>query len=161
MKLILFIGCCLSMGLIPGYFPGLHLFFFLPFLVVLLYRSSFTACLAAAVGCGLVIDLLSSSVRLGIYPAAYSAAMILFWSICRFFFFESLLVAPFVAMALSAVTTVLLMVIGWVMGELWVPERAWWFKDVLFFSLLDGIYTAFLLSLFYGFVSKRGEPLFA
>lgn len=158
---ILFISCLMAMALIPIYFPSLHLFFFLPFLVVLLYRSSLVFCLAAAMGCGLIMDLLSSDIRLGIYCAAYAAAIAVFWWICRLFFFESLRTAPLLAIALSALTTLFLMGIGWAMGEMWFPERAWWFKDVLLFSVLDGIYTATWIALFNGRIGKRSEPLFA
>lgn len=105
-------------------------------------------CLSAAVGCGLVMDLLSSYVRLGVHVAAYSASILAFWWICRLFFFESKHAAPLLAMVFSSVSTLLLIAVGWCMGEMWNLGVAWWLKDVLLSSSLDGLYTAIILFAF-------------
>lgn len=94
------------------------------------------------------MDLLSSYVRLGVHVAAYAASIAALWWICRLFFFESARAVPLVAMVLSGVSTLSLIAIGWCMGEMWDPQRAWWLKDVFFAACLDGLYTTIILLAF-------------
>ena len=127
----------------------------------MLYRGSLLSCLAAAMGCGLVMDLLSSYVRLGVHPAAYVLAMGLLWGICRLIFFETARSAPFLAMLFSSISTFLLMGIGMCMGEGWTFEQAGWLKDVLFYSGLDALYTGLCLYGLSRIIGKRGELAFS
>lgn len=159
---LLFLSCLSLLCFFPVYVPSVHLFFFLPFFVAILAQGNLLLCLAAAFGCGLVMDLLSSYVRLGIHPAAYACSMGLLWWICRFFFFEirNLAATAFMGMLLSCVSTVFLLAIGWCMGQMWHIEPLGWLKGVLGYSLLDGLYAAACLHL-YRAIGKQSEPVFA
>lgn len=157
---LLFLSCLAALLLGPLYLPQYPLFFFLPFLMIMAFRSRLSVCLAAAIGCGLIMDLLSGYLRLGIHAAAYAATTALLWWICRLFFFERVALSPFLAFGCSSLNTCFLMGIGWCMGQLWIPENSWWLRDLMLYSGLDGLYATLYLAIFQRFARKRSELLF-
>lgn len=76
---------CLAISL--PLFTSWHLLFFVPFLVKIFYRYSLIGCLCWAVASGLIIDLLSSQTRLGIYAINYCLTTVCLYHY-RFYFFE-------------------------------------------------------------------------
>lgn len=67
-------------------FPGIRLMTFAPFFALSYYRLSFPKALWLAFGCGLLLDLLSSELRFGIYALASTVVSAIFYTQKRHFF---------------------------------------------------------------------------
>ena len=104
--LILFGYTLFLANLLPLLFPMFHLLYFVPFLVIVLYRCPFHQALWWSFTCGLIVDLFATQTKLGVYTLNY--CLITFWiSGYKTHFFEdrfsTLPVMVFIFSALSNV----------------------------------------------------------
>ncbi|MEI8125194.1 MAG: rod shape-determining protein MreD [Parachlamydiaceae bacterium] len=138
-------GICLILTLTaPVIYPSARLLFFSPFIIVVIYQKTLTVSLGYAFLCGLLIDLLSPSPRLGMHALDFSLATGMLYSQQRNFFADSLSTLPlmtfFFSVLSSAISPVLLVTIG----TQNIFSLDWVFTDVFFMSAIDAVY-AFVL----------------
>lgn len=134
--------CCalLPTVLLPALYPQVHLFFFSPFLVLLIYRRPLVYCLYAALGIGLLLDLLSAHQRLGLHALALCATTsILFRSRSRFFPDKSTTL-PIMTSLYSALSTALLFILLRVFDHHLVLTWEWVATDLLLWPVFDALY---------------------
>lgn len=80
-------GICLLFALgLPVLFPLTRLTFFAPFLIIAYYKASLKKCLWVALLCGVIVDLLSSYTRFGLYSVDYCLTTALLYPQRRNFF---------------------------------------------------------------------------
>lgn len=92
---------------IPLFFPTLHLLFFVPFLIYCFYRCSFIQCLWLALFCGIMVDLLSSQTRLGIYSSIYCLTAALLYNYKYHFFEDRLSTLPTLTGCFAILATII------------------------------------------------------
>jgi rod shape-determining protein MreD len=141
------------------FFPYLRLSAFAPFLAILYNRAPISKTLWIAFSCGLIIDLISSYSRLGIYGLNFVIITILLYP-QRKHFFEDKEVALSLFSAIIAALSILLQIFLVQVFDKGLP-LSWktFFSDVIFMSILDGLY-AFLWFTspmkLYIYIQKRG-----
>lgn len=90
-------------------FPGIRLMTFAPFFALSYYRLSFVKALWLSFGCGLLLDLLSSELRFGLYALASTIITAVFYRQKRHFFEDKALAySAFSALISLALTAFLL-----------------------------------------------------
>ncbi len=87
-------------------FPGIRLMTFAPFFALSYYRLSFSKALWLAFGCGLLLDLLSSEMRFGLYALTSTVVTAVLYMQKRHFFEDKALAfsafSALISMALTA-----------------------------------------------------------
>jgi rod shape-determining protein MreD len=125
------------------FFPYLRLSAFAPFFSILYNRVHLSKALWIAFGCGLIIDLISSHSRLGIYGLNFTLITALLYP-QRKHFFEDKASALSLFSAIIAALSILLHLFLIYIFDKGIPLSArTLFSDVVLMSLLDGLY-AFL-----------------
>jgi len=118
--------------------PSLHIFYLIPPLVRNFYRLDFASCIGWAMGAGLLLDLLSSAPRLGLYAFLFSLIAALLYPLRKFFFEESLMTLPILTTLWSFLVT-----LGAFSFHNVIPGGT----DLLLAPLIDGFYAFALFTL--------------
>jgi rod shape-determining protein MreD len=87
------------------FFPFLHLSFFAPFLALAYHASTLSKSLWLALLCGLILDLLSSEFRFGLYTLTWVLSTLLLYSQKKHFFEDKPLALSLFATVIAAVST--------------------------------------------------------
>ncbi len=90
-------------------FPGIRLMTFAPFFALSYYRLSFPKALWLSFGCGLLLDLLSSELRFGLYALASTAITAVLYMQKRHFFEDKPLAFAAFSALISLVLTAFLL----------------------------------------------------
>lgn len=148
----------------PILFPSIKLLFFIPYLVVLFYKQPYVKCLWGAFLCGLIIDLLSSQTRVGLWTLTYTATTYLLYKQRLNFFGDKQSTLPIMTFLFSLVLTG----IHWILLLIFENAFSISFKsittDLLFMPFLDGIYSYFAFVLPWVLIQpqpRRGSDYFA
>ncbi|NGX54336.1 MAG: hypothetical protein K1000chlam4_01062 [Chlamydiae bacterium] len=139
------------------FFPSFHLLFFAPYLIISLYRYPLVDALWRAIGCGIAIDLLSSSPLFGQTALIYCIATLLLHPQRLNFFEDKLSTLPLMTTLFSLLSTImqalLLFVLGHSIGLHWPMVVT----DFIAMPLVDGLYAMLLFTLpfqIYRYLSK-------
>lgn len=155
---------CLALTVaIPSIEPTLRLLFFAPFLIIAIYQTPLKIALWLALACGLILDLLSSSPRLGIYSMSFCLAMLLVYPQRKNFFADSLSTLPIMTFVFSAVATFILACLLYIIDMHNVFSWQWFFTDVLVMPAADALFAfaLFILpALAMGKRIRRGKDYF-
>ncbi len=120
----------------PLFFPSMRLCAFAPFLTILFTRTTLINTLWCAFGCGMVIDLLSSNVHLGIHALTYILVTLALFRVRRHFYAHK----PIALAILSAVFSLLSTVLLFAFSQ-HIPLTAKGFlSDFIIMPCIDGIY---------------------
>lgn len=137
-------GCTL-MG--PVVAPSIHLLYFAPYLILTYYKKNRFTALWHALGCGLIIDLLSSSTFFGMTGVNYCLiAMILYGQTRNFFedkIFTLFLMTTLFALGSTLIAFILALFLGHKISFSW----AWAFTELIVMPLCDGAYALLFFSL--------------
>jgi rod shape-determining protein MreD len=148
---------------IPAFLPALRLQFFSPFLIIAFYKKPLIHCIWLSFACGLIVDLISSHARLGLYALDYSLASILLYNQRRNFFPDNLSTLPLMTFFFSCLSTLLLIMIDYMLEASLTLSWQWALTDLLAMPAFDSIY-AFLVfilpPLLIGKRPKRGSDYF-
>ncbi len=125
------------LGLFLGSFIKLN--FFAPFLAMVYYVSPFSKALWISVGCGYLLDLISSEFRFGIYSLTWVLTTLVLFSQKKHFFEDKPVAFSIFTGVISAVSTALQIVL------IHLFDRGIPFSilDVIVMPIIDGMY-AFL-----------------
>jgi cell shape-determining protein MreD len=132
---------------IRAIFPSLNLAFLVPFIVYCYYRTSFASSLWVALGCGLLIDLLSSDGRLGLFALNYTLTTACLYHRQKHFFEESISTLPLMTILFSLLSALIQLPLLFGL-ESGAPFSFFWvITDLLLMPFADGIYAFFWFSL--------------
>ncbi|NGX47606.1 MAG: hypothetical protein K1000chlam3_00985 [Chlamydiae bacterium] len=122
-------------------FSTFRLFYFAPFLAIVLQRLPLQKSLWIASFCGLALDLLSTATRFGLYSLLTVACALLAYRFKRWFFEESLFSIPLYTALISSIF-VLLQWVVLIRAPLWLPlfdalyAFLWFTCPILLYNLL-------------------------
>ncbi len=106
--LVLFFCFCLLSTLLASLIPSLPpLHCFYPYLLLILYQRPFKHALLQAFLCGLLIDLLSSSLPLGFFTSIFMIALYGFYRFKHFFFIDKIMTFPILTFLFSSFVTLI------------------------------------------------------
>jgi rod shape-determining protein MreD len=153
--------CCLSFCL-SIWFPSLHVFYFIPFLLIGFYRYPLKTCLWWALVCGSLVDLLSSHTPMGTHAAIYCLVMCYLYRYKFYFFEERLSILPLMTMYFACCITILQTLFLFVGKEMAGAFTFNWVMNLLWSSLREGIYAtiAFTIPLYSLSKIKRNFSVF-
>lgn len=148
---------------VPTLFPAIRLTFFAPFLIITYYQRPFLPALWIAVLCGTVMDLLSSTPRLGIYALNYTLTTFLLYNQRRHFFADSLSTMPIMIYLFCFVSTVLQVVQLYIFDQRIAISWGWALTDLVIMPAFDALFSFcwFVLPfVFFGKPVRRGKEYF-
>lgn len=120
--------------------PFFRLAFFAPFLIIAYYQKSYLGALKSSFLCGIILDLLSSPLRFGIWTLNYLTTTALVYPQKRNFFSDSLITMPILVFLFSFISTVLQAVLLFIFSKPLKLSFAWIFTDLLFMPFLDSLF---------------------
>ena len=147
----------------PFFFPAYKLFFFAPLIIRLFYLRSYHETLWASCLLGIVIDLLSSHVRFGLYALNFTLTSALLYSQRRNFFEDSYSTLPVLTSIYSFVSTIVQILLLTVFEN--GVAFSWDFVkiDLFLLPILDGLYAFVCFSLpelVFGKPRRKGKDYF-
>lgn len=137
---IIFFTCFFLTIWIPVILPQIRLYFFAPYLIVLLYKRPLINCLWGALGCGLLIDALSAYQHLGLHALNYTLTLALLYRQRRHFFADSPSTLPIMTYLFSAVSTAIQIPLLYVFEQKLRINSHWIRTDLLLMPLFDAVY---------------------
>jgi len=134
----------LSGALLSSIFlPNFRLLPFVPLLVHAILKRPLLSCLWIALGSGILVDLLCSSTRFGLYALNFCSLVLIAYRFRTHFFETSPLSFTLFSILLSALSTLLQILLLIAFGSKIPFELRFTLVDLLLMPLLDGLY-AFL-----------------
>ncbi|MBS0620460.1 MAG: rod shape-determining protein MreD [Verrucomicrobia bacterium] len=127
-------------------FPMLPVCAFAPFLALLYQRKSLLFSLWVASGCGLLIDLLSAEMRLGIYAFNYGITTLLLYNQRKHFFEDKPLAISLYTAVISILSTLIQAGLFTLSGRKLEWSAKWVATDLLLMPALDALYAALWIS---------------
>jgi rod shape-determining protein MreD len=140
------LACCATLG-VPIFFPRVHLFYFVPYLVVSLYRHERIALLWRACLCGVCVDLLSSGSLFGLTAMNYCCVTFLLYKQTRNFFEDKLSTLPLMTFLFSFLSTGFLALAALFLQRSYPLGWSWVATDWIGMSMADAAYALFVFSL--------------
>lgn len=125
------------------FFPSIRLATFSPFLAISYTRISFVKTLWIALGCGLIIDLLSTRQHFGLYALNFVITSAVVYPQRRHFFEDKATALSFFTAIIAAFSTTLQLLLAHLFDRGMVVPWTTFLSDIIGMSILDGIY-AFL-----------------
>lgn len=128
----------------PLYIPYIKLLWFAPFLCVLFYQKPILDCFWMALGCGVIVDLTTSTHHFGLHALNYVAVSGLLYAQKRHFFGDSLSTLPIMTYLFSVSSTILQMIFLNLFEDVNILSFGWILRDLALMPLADSAY-AFVL----------------
>jgi hypothetical protein len=125
---------------VPTLYPAGRLFFFIPFLIVTYYQKPYATCLWASLGCGFIVDLLSSASHLGLCAMIYTMTTAILYRQRLNFFGDSLSTLPIMTFFFAVISTGLLSISISIFEHEFHLSWKWLLTDLLLFPLFDSFY---------------------
>lgn len=122
-------------------FPSLHLFAYAPFLVLFLIHSTLLRSLGAALGVGLLLDF-TSSAPMGIHALNCFFTSFFLYRYRKHFFKDNPYNLPLFTSFFSFTSTILYALLFFLFDRRVLFHGRWVLADLLFMSLIDGLYAA-------------------
>lgn len=137
-------------------FPGHHLSYYAPFLIICCYRTSFPITLWLALICGICFDLFCSDTRLGAHALTYCLTISY---LCRFkfyFFKDHLTTLPLMTYLFVCFSNLTTAILFYGSGKEFFVSWNWFISDFLSIPLTNAIYAFSFFTLpFQIFFNKR------
>lgn len=131
----------------PIFFPRMHLFYFVPYLVICLYRYPRIAVLWRACMCGILIDLLSSGPLFGLTSINYCCTAFLLYGQTRNFFEDKLSTLPLMTFLFSLLLTGFLAAGALFLQRGYPLSWVWLATDLIGMPMADALYALLVFSL--------------
>lgn len=144
---------------LSGYFsPLFRLSFFAPFLIITYYQKSYLGSLKSSFFCGVILDLLSSPLRFGVWTLNFLTTTTLLYPQKRNFFADSMMTLPLLVFFFSVVSTLVQLFLLFIFSKPFPISLPWIFTDLIFMPLLDSLFSFFWFIVphfFFNFGIKR------
>jgi len=139
----------------PLFLPYVHLFYFVPYLVLSFYRYTRLAVIWRALGCGLLLDLLSSGSFFGITSLNYCLVCMFLYGQKRNFFEDKLSTLPLMTFLFSLLSTLFALVLSFFCGISYSLTLNWVATDLIGMSFVDSLYACLFVLLWRAFQHVR------
>lgn len=155
---------CLSLTLAaPSLFPQMRIFFFVPFLIIACYKKNLLSALWFGFICGLILDLLSSSGRLGIHSLNFCITLMILYPQKRNFFADSLSTLPIMTLLFSMISSFVMVILLYSLEINYMLSWHWLLTDLIVMPIVDAAYAFSLFTLpalIFGKPIRRGKDYF-
>jgi rod shape-determining protein MreD len=155
---------CLSLTLAtPTLFPSIRLSFFVPFLIISMYKNTLPTTLWLGFLCGFILDLLSSYPRLGMHAFNFCLVLFLLFPQKRYFFADSLTTLPIMTFFFASFSSLLMLMMTYGFEINHVLSWQWAATDLIIMPAIDAVFAfcCFILpGLLFGKPRKRGKDYF-
>lgn len=135
-----FIGILLLTVFSPALLPTFRLLYFSPFLILVYYQKPYSSSLWISIACGLILDLLASNVRFGLYALNFAMTAAIIYKQRWNFFADSFSTLPIMTFLFSFTSTVIQALLFYIFAKPIPLSLAWVFTDLLAFPALDAIF---------------------
>lgn len=137
-----FLMTLLAFVLIPPVFPSVKIYFFIPFLILCYYQSSFVSCMWMSIACGTLVDSLSVHSFFGLNALVYCITTLLLYSQRTHFFSDRLSTLPLMTALFSVIATLLLMFSAVILEGKQLLSWHLIYTDLIFMPCCDAIYAS-------------------
>ncbi len=147
----------------PPLFSNVRLMFFAPYLIISFYQKSYITCLWHSFLAGLVLDLLSTDGRLGLYGLGYCLTTALLYNQRRHFFSDSPSTLPIMTFFFAVISTLIEFGLVNAFEKPLTISWGWIQTDVFYMPVLDALYAFFVFilpALVWGKRARRGNEYF-
>lgn len=145
------------------FFPHSRILSFAPFLAIVYMRKNFATSLWIAALCGLILDLLSSQLRFGLYSLNFCLTTLLVYHQKRHFFDDKPLALSLFTALISCISSAVLLFLVCIFDKTFPFNWTLIVSDLIGMSIIDAIYAFFwftcLIKLYYQ-VRERGWRIF-
>lgn len=131
----------------PGFLPAWKLSFFVPFLIITLYKRPFATCLGYAFFCGFLMDIVSDYHHLGIYTLNYCATCAILFPQKRHFFKDSATTIPLMTFLFVLLSTLIQLFLIYSFEKGIPLSWSWVGTDLILMPLFDSLYAYLLFTL--------------
>lgn len=138
------------------FFPYTHLLGFAPFLILCFYKNSLISCLWLSLLCGLVIDLFSSEMRLGMNAFNYCLTTYCLYRFQFYFFEDRYSSLPIMTGCYTCLSTIIQVVLLKLNDQTISLSWEWAFDAMLLTPMQGALYAAIAFSLPSMLFSKSG-----
>jgi hypothetical protein len=121
-------------------FLSTRLIFFAPFLALCIYNTTYVRAMWIALGCGLIIDMLTMHTRFGFYALNYTLAIAFLYNRKSFFYPGSFTTLPLLTAFFSVVATCLHLVLSYLLATPQGISWQWVWYDLIVMPFYDAIY---------------------
>ena len=139
----------------PFYFPKISINFVIAPLIMLMYRASYSLTVTLALLCGLYIDCLWLSVRLGIFAASFLLTMRLIYPCRLYFFADTSVTLVGMTYLFSALSSLMQRLLALFFEQASTHTIGRWFlSDVCIMPLFDALYALVVFAIVPAIVSS-------
>ncbi|MFZ0566065.1 MAG: hypothetical protein WAM28_07765 [Chlamydiales bacterium] len=131
----------------PALFSKFHLLYFAPYLILSYYKFSRFAVLWRAIGCGILIDLFSSTPCFGLSSINYCLVSFFLYGQTRNFFEDKLSTLPLMTALFSFLSTLISVILALCFDQKIVLSWKWSVTDLIGMSLFDALFALIFFSL--------------
>ena len=142
-----------------AFLPSLHLSTFSPFLALVFYRRSFASALWISFGCGVILDLLNSEARFGLYAFNLVVTTLFLYHQKKQFFEDKAIAFSLFTMAISAVSVMIQIFLLHALDRGITLSLHRIFTSAVLMSVCDGVYAFLWFTCpmkFYIYIKKVG-----
>lgn len=138
--LLAFLSVALLTTFSPTLLPGIKLFYFPSFLILVYYQKSYLSALWISVACGLVLDLLASNVRFGVYALNFTMTTAILYKQRWNFFADSFSTLPIMTFLFSFTSTGLQVILFYIFAHSFPFSFQWILTDFLVLPAFDALF---------------------
>lgn len=139
LNLLFFVTLALTLFM-PVLMPSLNVIYFAPFLIISYYQKPLLTCLWYAMGCGLVLDLLSTEARIGFFALSFCLATVVLYRQQQYFFADNASTLPIMTFFFSFLSTAIHAVLAYVLAKTSFFSVEWVITDLILMSAADALY---------------------
>lgn len=152
--LIAFLSMLVLTLLMPVLAPNLPVTYFLPFLVIAMYKKPLIPCLWYSLLCGLLLDLFSSHTPLGLFAMNFTLSTWILYRQKQNFFADSVMTLPLMTCFFSILSTLFQVILLSLCEKKLLIDQS--FQDFLITPLLNATFSFFYFILPF---SLFGKPI--
>jgi hypothetical protein len=129
-----------AMLLGPVWAPSYPIYYYLPALVIICYKTTHFNAISAATCCGVLIDLFSQSFKMGLHTLPLTLTLLIGYPLKTLFFEDRFSTLP----VLTFIFSILCSLFSWMMAFLFSGglsfSKNWLWTDALVFGFYDALY---------------------
>ncbi len=146
LSILFFVTLALTLFM-PVLVPTLNLLYFAPFLIVSYYQRTLLASLWYALGCGLIMDLLSAETRIGFFALSFCLATLVLYRQQQYFFADNASTLPLMTLFFAIVSTAIHATLAYALANASFFSIGWAITDLALMPIADALYAlgAFVL----------------
>jgi hypothetical protein len=142
---ILFLTGLLLTLLEPVMWPSIPLAFFIPFIVTAYYQKSQLICLWLSLICGVILDIIIFSNRMGLWGVSYCVTTLWIYKYRMHFFGDRQSTLPIMTFFFALISTMIFWCLNYVFDKSFIFSLRPFLRELLLFPFLNAVFAYFML----------------